>query len=98
MVAGRLSSSAMLPAVVVKVCPTCGVPSIPGLPVAGLLAAALTVMTKASLTEAPSSSLAVTFTETVPASAAAGVPEKVRVPASKLSHDGNALSSSSTAV
>ena len=59
--------------------------------------AALTTMSKVSLTEALPS-LAVTFTETVPTSAACGVPEKVRVLALKLSHEGNAVPSACVAV
>ena len=57
-----------------------------------LLAAAETTISKVSLTESVPS-LAVTFTETVPTSAAIGVPENVRVAAAKLSHEGNAVSS-----
>ena len=56
-------------------------------------AAAETTMSKVSLTEPPLPSLAVTSTETVPTSAACGVPEKVRVPAAKASHVGSAVSS-----
>ena len=52
-------------------------------------------MSKVSLTEPPLPSLAVTFTETVPA--AVGVPEKVRVAGAKLSHEGSAVSSASVA-
>ena len=55
----------------------------------------LTTMSKVSLTESLAS-LAVTFTETVPA--AVGVPEKVRVAALKLSHEGSAELSASVAV
>ena len=51
--------------------------------------AALTVISKVSLTDPPLPSLAVTFTATVPMSAACGVPEKVRVPAAKDSHAGS---------
>ena len=43
-------------------------------------------------------SLAVTFTATTPTSAFNGVPLKVRVDASKESHDGKARPSSSVAV
>ena len=46
-----------------------------------------TTISKVSLTESVLS-LAVTFTETVPASAA--VPENVRVAGAKLSHEGSA--------
>ena len=62
-----------------------------------VLAAALTVMAKVSLTDGLPS-LAVTFTETVSTSAACGVPEKVRVLAVKLSHEGNAVPSACVAV
>ena len=51
--------------------------------------ATATVISNSSLTDPPLPSLAVTFIETV--SAAAGVPEKVRVPASKVSHVGSAV-------
>ena len=54
-------------------------------------------MSKVSLTDSLPS-LAVTFTETVPKSAACGVPENVRVTASKLSHEGRAESSGLVAV
>ena len=47
-------------------------------------------MSKVSLTVPPSPSLAVTFTVTVPAFAAGGVPEKVRVLAVKVSQFGSA--------
>ena len=57
----------------------------------------LTTISKVSLTESVPS-LAVTFTETVPTSAVAGVPEKVRVAAAKLSHEGSAESSGLVAV
>ncbi len=57
--------------------------------------AAETTMSKVSLTESVPS-LAVTFTETVPA--AVGVPENVRVAAAKLSHAGRAESSDWMAV
>ena len=60
--------------------------------------AAETTMSKVSLTEPPWPSLAVTFTETVPTSAAVGVPENVRVAAAKLSHEGSAVSSDWVAV
>ncbi len=50
--------------------------------------AAETTMSKVSLTESLAS-LAVTFTDTV--SAAVGVPEKVRVAAVKLSHEGSGV-------
>ena len=63
-----------------------------------LLAVAETTISKVSLTEPPLPSLAVTFTETVPTSAACGVPEKVRVPAAKLSHEGRGVLSDSVAV
>ena len=62
------------------------------------LGSAATVMSKVSLTDPPLPSLAVTFTDTVPASAACGVPEKVRVPAAKASHVGSAVSSAFVAV
>ena len=78
---------AVVPAV--SVCPTCAVPVIVGAPVARLFAAALTVMSKSSLTDPPLPSLAVTFTDTVPTSAVCGVPEKVRVPSAKASHVGS---------
>ena len=58
----------------------------------------ITVISNASLTDPPLPSLAVTFTATVPASAACGVPEKVRVPAAKDSHVGSAVSSAFVAV
>ena len=61
-------------------------------------AGGLTTMSKMSLTEPPLPSLAVTFTETVSTSAACGVPENVRVAASKLSHAGSAESSDWVAV
>ena len=61
-------------------------------------AAAETTMSKVSLTEPPLPSLAVTFTETVPTSAAVGVPENMRVAAAKLSHEGSAVSSDWVAV
>ena len=51
-----------------------------------------TVMSKVSLTEAMPS-LAVTFTDTVPASPACGVPEKAREPAAKASQVGSGLPS-----
>ena len=50
----------------------------------GCLAA--TTMSNSSLTVPPRRSSAVTFTVSVPASDNMGVPEKVRVPASKESH------------
>ena len=59
--------------------------------------AALTTMSKVSLTEALPS-LAVTFTETVATSAVWGVPEKVRVLVLKLSHEGNAVPSACVTV
>ena len=58
----------------------------------------VTTMSKLSEAVPPLPSLAVTFTDSVPSSAAAGVPEKVRVAASKLSQFGNAESSDSNAV
>ena len=64
--------------------------------VGALLAAA--TRSNVSLTVRPLSSLAVTFTVTVPASAVCGVPENVRVPAVKVSHDGSAVSSPLVAV
>ncbi len=54
-----------------------------------------TTISKVSLTESVPS-LAVTFTETV--STAVGVPENVRVAASKLSHEGSTESSDWVAV
>ena len=80
----------------VSVCPTCAVPVIAGAPVAGVLAAAETMISNSSLTDPPLPSLAVTFTDTIPASV--GVPEKVRVPAAKASHVGSAVSSAFVAV
>ncbi len=59
--------------------------------------AAETTISKVSLTESVPS-FAVTFTETVPRSAVAGVPENVRVAAVKLSHEGSAESSDWVAV
>ena len=89
----------MMPVVpAVSVCPTCAMPVIVGAPVARLFAAALTVMSNSPLTDPPLPSLAVTFTATVPASAACGVPEKVRVLAAKASHVGSAVSSAFVAV
>ena len=58
----------------------------------------ITVISNASLTDPPLPSLAVTSTATVPASAACGVPEKVRVSAAKASHVGSAVSSAFVAV
>ena len=58
----------------------------------------ITVISNASLTDPPLPSLAVTFTATVPMSAACGVPEKVRVLAVKASHVGSAVSSAFVAV
>ena len=60
--------------------------------------AAFTARSKLSLTVPPAPSLAVTFTVTVPASAAAGVPEKVREEAVKVSQAGSALPSPLVAV
>ena len=54
-------------------------------------------MAKVSPAE-PSPALAVTCTDTVPASVAAGVPENVRVAASKLSQAGSAVPSDRAAV
>ena len=51
-------------------------------------AGGLTTISKVSLTESLPS-LAVTFTETVPTSAAVGVPVNVRVAGSNVSHDGS---------
>ena len=51
--------------------------------------AGTTLMANSSLIDAPPSSLAVTFTGTVPVSPAIGMPEKVRVSASKDSHVGS---------
>ena len=62
------------------------------------LGSAATVISNSSLTDPPLPSLAVTFTATVPMSAACGVPEKVRVPAVKTSHVGSAVSSAFVAV
>ena len=59
---------------------------------------ALTSISKVSLTDPPLSSLAVTFTETVSTSAACGVPQKVRVEAVKVSHEGSAASSAFVAL
>ena len=56
-----------------------------------------TTISKVSLPESLPS-LAVTVTETVPTSAVAGVPEKVRVARAKLSHEGSAESSDWVAV
>ena len=53
----------------------------------------LTTMSNSSLTVPLLVSLAVTFTVTAPASAAAGVPAKVRVLAVKVSHVGSVASS-----
>ena len=64
----------------------------------GALLAALTTMSNSSLTVAPSPSLAVTFTVTVPTSPPCGVPENVRVVSSKVSQGGSALSSSFVAM
>ena len=50
-------------------------------------------MSKVSLTEPPLPSSAVTFTVNVPASAACGVPAKVRVTAVNPSQSGSALPS-----
>ena len=58
-------------------------------------AAPLTTMSNSSLTESVPS-LAVTFTDTV--AAAVGVPEKVRVSASKLSQAGRSVPSDCAAV
>ena len=58
----------------------------------------VTVMSKSSLTVPPLPSLAFTFTDTVPTSAAAGVPAKVRVPGVKPSHVGSAMPSAFVAV
>ena len=89
----------MMPVVTaVSVCPTCAVPVIVSAPVARLFAAALTVMSNSSLTDPPLLSLAVTFTDTVPMSAACGVPEKVRVVAAKDSHVGSAAPSAFVAM
>ena len=81
----------------VSVSPTCAVPVMVGAPIAALLAAAETTISKVSLTESVPS-LAVTFTESVPTFAVAGVPENVRVPAVKVSHEGSAESSDWVAV
>ena len=59
---------------------------------------AFTVMWKVSVTDPPLPSLAVTFTETVPASATCGVPEKVRVSAAKASQLGRAVPSAFVAM
>ena len=55
-------------------------------------------MSKVSLMVPLLPSFAVTFTETVPTSAACGVPEKVRLPAVKVSQVGRAVSSGLVAV
>ena len=55
-------------------------------------------MSNSSLTDPPLLSLAVTFTDTVPTSAACGVPEKVRVSAAKDSHVGSVAPSACVAV
>ena len=55
-------------------------------------------MLNSSLTEPPLPSLAVTFTATVPTSAVAGMPEKVRVVAVKVSQVGSALPSAFVAM
>ena len=52
-----------------------------------------TVMSNSSLIDPPLPSLAVTFTDTVPVSAVAGVPAKVRVLSVKASHVGSVVSS-----
>ena len=70
----------------------------PALVSVGGVVSAATVMSKVSLTDPPLPSLAVTFTATVPVSAACGVPEKVRVLAAKDSHVGSAVSSAFVAV
>ena len=57
-----------------------------------------TVSTKSSATEMPLPSVAVTFTLTRPTSPFAGVPEKVRVVALKLSQVGSAVPSARVAV
>ena len=59
---------------------------------------ALTTMLNSSLTNPPLLSLAVTFTETVLTSEAAGMPEKVRVVGAKSSHVGSAAPSGFVAV
>ena len=59
----------------------------------GVVAPSLTVMLNSSDTVPPLPSSAVTLTVSVPASPLAGVPDKVRVPASKLSQDGRGESS-----
>ena len=82
----------------VSVCPTCAVPVIVGAPVAGVLAAAETMISNSSLTDPPLPSLAVTFRATVPTSAVCGVPEKVRVLAAKVSHVGSVAPSAFVAV
>ena len=51
------------------------------------------MISNSSLTDPPLPSLAVTFTDTVPVSASAGVPAKVRVLSVKPSHVGSAVSS-----
>ena len=58
----------------------------------------VTTMSKVSEAVPPLPSLVVTFTDSVPTSAAAGVPEKVRVAASKLSQSGKAAASACVAV
>ena len=68
-----------------------------GTTVAVLGGAALTVMSNSSLTDPPLPSLAVTFTDTVPTSEAAGVPAKVRVLSVKVSQVGSAVPSACVA-
>ena len=66
--------------------------------VGGVVSAAPTTMSKVSLTAPPLPSLAVTFTSTVPTSAAAGVPEKMRVLVAKFSHVGSGVLSDCVAM
>ena len=64
----------------------------------GAAGAVTTAMSKVSLTVPPLLSSAVTLTDTVPTSAAAGVPEKVRVEAVNVSQAGSAVPSDFVAV
>ena len=66
-------------------------------PAQAALASSETTISKVSLPDTLPS-LAVTVTETVPTSALAGVPERVRVSAAKLSQKGSAESSDWVAV
>ena len=66
--------------------------------VGAVLVAALTTILNSSLTDPPLPSLAVTSTATVATSAAAGVPEKMRVASAKDSHVGSAVPSACVAM